>query len=175
MNSSQGKGDNFQQSELQKNLELLREVYFFSGLPLESLKVFAYLCTRESFKKGEFLFRQDDNDGQAFYIISGKAGLLCKDEKGEFVIREYGPGDFLGGMVLLGNIRRLFSLRAQDDTTCLILTKENFDATIEQFPDLMPKIILSVVKAIGDREKKFLSVREETCQTCAQMIGFTLL
>ncbi|MBW1996573.1 MAG: cyclic nucleotide-binding domain-containing protein [Deltaproteobacteria bacterium] len=175
MNSSQGKEDSFERSELQNNLELLRQVYFFSGLPLQSLKVFAYLCTRETYKKGEFLFHQDDNDGQAFYIISGNAALLCKDEKGEFLVREYGPGDFLGGMVLLGNIRRLFSLEALEDVTCLILTRENFDATVERFPDLMPRIIRSVVKAIEEREEAFLNIRKETCETCSQMIGFTLL
>ena len=36
-------------SEYQENLDILRQTYFFSGLPLESLKVFAYLCTREKF------------------------------------------------------------------------------------------------------------------------------
>ncbi|MBW2066507.1 MAG: cyclic nucleotide-binding domain-containing protein [Deltaproteobacteria bacterium] len=175
MNSSQGKEGSSERSELQNNLELLRQVYFFSGLPLETLKVLAYLCTRELFRKGEFLFHQDDNDGQAFYIISGKAGLLCKDEKGEFMVREYGPGDFLGGMVLLGNIRRLFSLKALEDMSCLILTRDNFAVTLERFPELMRKIIRSVVKAIEEREQKFLNLRKETCETCSQMIGFTLL
>jgi len=44
--------------EYQENLGILRQTYFFSGLPLESLKIFAYLCTREKFREGEFLFRQ---------------------------------------------------------------------------------------------------------------------
>ena len=58
-------------SEFQENLELLRQIYFFSGLPLETLKVFAYLCTREKFKPDEYIFNQDEDDGQAFYIIKG--------------------------------------------------------------------------------------------------------
>jgi hypothetical protein len=41
--------------EYQENLDILRQTYFFSGLPLESLKIFAYLCTREKFKEGEVL------------------------------------------------------------------------------------------------------------------------
>ena len=44
-------------SEFQENLEILRQTYFFSGLPLETLKIFAYLCTREKFRQGEHIFR----------------------------------------------------------------------------------------------------------------------
>ena len=61
--------------ELDQNLELLRQTYLFSGIPLETLKVFAYLCSREKFQEGEYLFRQGEDDGQAFYIISGHAVL----------------------------------------------------------------------------------------------------
>ena len=62
-------------SEFQENLEILRQTYFFSGLPLETLKIFAYLCTREKFRPGEHIFRQNEDDGQAFYIIDGQARL----------------------------------------------------------------------------------------------------
>ena len=62
-------------SEYQENLDILRQTYFFSGLPLESLKVFAYLCTRERFKTGETLFLQGEEDADAFCLIAGKAQL----------------------------------------------------------------------------------------------------
>jgi len=63
-------------SELEENLEILRQTYFFSGLPLETLKIFAYLCIREKFKKNEYIFKQYEDDGRAFYIIDGKASLV---------------------------------------------------------------------------------------------------
>ena len=75
-------------SEFQENLEILRQTYFFSGLPLETLKIFAYLCTREKFRQGEFIFRQDEDDGQAFYIINGKAGLERRDNGETIQVRD---------------------------------------------------------------------------------------
>ncbi|MBT8407150.1 MAG: cyclic nucleotide-binding domain-containing protein [Deltaproteobacteria bacterium] len=69
-------------SEFQENLEILRQMDFFSALSLQALKVFAYLFTREMFKPGDYLFRQDDNDGTAFYILSGTAEVVRKDENG---------------------------------------------------------------------------------------------
>ena len=73
--SSLEKNNSTPSSEFQGNLEILRQTYFFSSLPLETLKIFAYLCTREKFRQGEHLFRQDEDDGQAFYIIDGRARL----------------------------------------------------------------------------------------------------
>ena len=122
-------------SELEDNLEILRQTYFFSGLPLETLKVFAYLCTRDKFKKDEYIFRQHEEDGRAFYIISGKAILEREDNESAKEIRDCAAGEFFGGLTLLGEVRRLFSLKAAEDTICLILEREKFTKAIEQFPN----------------------------------------
>jgi CRP-like cAMP-binding protein len=175
MNLSSGKNEAYESSELQENLEILRQIYFFSGLPLESLKVFAYMCTRETFKQEEYLFRQGDDDGQAFYIVSGRAGLVHTDGGGEKMIRDYDTGEFLGGMVLLGNMHRLFSLKALTDVTCLIMTREKFSTTIQQFPDLMPRIIKSVVERISAWESGFLVSRGDGCEVCGQKVGVSLV
>lgn len=175
MNSSPERNEGYRTSEFQENLGLLRNIYFFASLPIENLKVLAYICTRETFKEGEFLFQQDDDDGQAFYIISGKAGLEHKDESGDHKIRDYEAEEFLGGLGLLSNMRRRFSLKAMTDVTCLILTRDKFLMTMEQFPELMPRIIKSVVEKISSIEGRFLASSSESCETCKQMTGFSLL
>ena len=45
MNSNSGKNESGTSSEYQENLDILRQIDFFSGLPLEATKVFAYLCS----------------------------------------------------------------------------------------------------------------------------------
>ena len=162
-------------SEFQENLDVLRQIYFFSGLPLETLKVFAYLCTRGKFKSGEYLFRQGDDDGQAFYIIEG-AGILERAENGnERPVRTCASGEFIGGLTLLGKHRRLFSLKADTDMSCLILSREKFTKTIEQFPDLIPKLFQAAVSGIGGWEERFLADRAEKCGECMANLGVSLI
>lgn len=161
--------------EFQENLELLRQTYFFSALPLETLKVLAYLCTRESFKPEEYLFQQNEDDGQAFYFISGTARLIHTDEKGEMAIRDYGIGGFIGGMSLLGSLPRLFSMRAVEPVTCLILTREKFKRVLDQFPNLMPRIFKELVEAVRNWEERFLVDRGRECDACMKKIGVTLV
>jgi CRP-like cAMP-binding protein len=162
-------------SEFQENLEILRQIYFFSGLPLETLKVFAYLCTREKFKQDEYIFDQDEDDGQAFYIINGQARLERQDSGKTTEVRKYQPGEFIGGLTLLGETRRLFSLKSVSDTTCLVLSRDKFSKTMEQFPNLLTKICNAVAKSIDLWEERFLSERTDQCGECLNSLGVTLI
>jgi CRP/FNR family cyclic AMP-dependent transcriptional regulator len=162
-------------SELGQNLELLRQTYLFSVIPLEALKVFAYICSREKIKEGEYLFRQGEDDGQAFYIISGQAVL----ERGEGglvrEIRSCREGEFLGGLSLMGPMQRLFSLKAASEMNCLIMTREKFKRTLSQFQDLMPGLIKALMGGVYGWEKSFLSSRADLCGECLKALGVSLL
>jgi CRP-like cAMP-binding protein len=162
-------------SEFQENLGILRQIQFFSSLPLEALKVFAYLCTRETFRAGDYLFHQDDNDGKAFYILSGEAELVRRDGGGELLLRHYGEGDFSGSLALIGDMRRLFSMKALTDMACLILTRDKFVKAIEQFSDVMPKILATVVTSIRDWEDRLFIDQDGLCEACKQKVGVTLI
>ena len=174
MNSSE-RNDANPSSELEDNLEILRQTYFFSGLPLESLKIFAYLCTREKFKKDEYLFKQHEEDGRAFYIISGKAILERQDNETNKKVRDCDMGEFLGGLTLLGEVRRLFSLKAAEDTICLVLEREKFSKALEQFPTIMPLIFKAVAKNIDSWEERFLTGRADMCGECMVNLGVSLI
>ncbi len=162
-------------SELDQNLELLRQTYLFTVVPLESLKVFAYLCTREKFKQGEYLIRQGEDDGQAFYIIEGQTRLEREERNVIHPVCEIQAGEFIGGMSLMGSMQRLFSLRAETETTCLILNREKFSRTMSKFQDLMPSFLKALVGKIDRWEKSFLSGRTDQCSDCLSQLGVSLL
>lgn len=173
--SSSEKNEANPSSELEENLEILRQTYFFSGLPLETLKIFAYLCTRERFKESEYIFKQHEDDGRAFYIISGKASLQRENNGNAKDIRDCKAGEFIGGLTLLGELRRLFSLKATEDTTCLVLEREKFSKALKQFPDIMPRIFRAVAKHIDSWEERFLAGRADMCGECMVNLGVSLI
>jgi CRP-like cAMP-binding protein len=175
MSSSTEENQGSSSSEFQENLEILRQMDFFSALSLEALKLFAYLATRENFKVGDFLFHQDDNDGNAFYIISGKAELLRQDEGGDSNLKIYSEGEFLGGLALLGDMRRLFSLRASTDMTCLVLNRDKFSKALEQFPELTPKVFRTVVEKVRAWEERLMLDPDQLCDRCRHKVGVSLI
>jgi CRP-like cAMP-binding protein len=175
MDSSAEKNSSGAACEFQQNLDILRQIDFFAGLPMETLKVFAYLCERESFTTGDHLYREDDDDGQAFYVLSGQLCLIHETDGRELPIRNYDPGVFIGGLSLLGSTRRLFSLKAGQDTECLVLTREKFAKAIAQFPELIPKIFKSVVDSIRSWDQELLFEMAEKGLSLESAVGISAL
>jgi CRP-like cAMP-binding protein len=161
MDSSEEKNKAGPSCEFQQNLEILRQIEFFAGLPMETLKVFAYLCSREMFAAEDYLYHQDDDDGQAVYIISGQMLLIHAADGHEETIRSCQPGEFIGGLSLLASGRRLFALKAGQDTECMVMTREKFAKAIEQFPELVPRILRAVVDSIRSWDQQILFAMQE--------------
>jgi len=161
--------------EITDNIGILREVSFFAGLPLEVVKLFAYLCTRESFKTGDYLFRQGDDDGCAYFTLKGDVELQRRENDGEETLRRYPEATFFGSLSLMGPMPRLFSLRAATDLSCLVLTREKFTKIKDQFPDITPKIISTIVNRVLKWEKQVLKDLEGDLSGCQHVIGISLL
>ncbi len=174
MSSSMENNNTFHSCEYKDNIAILRQMEFFSKMPLETIKIFAYLCTKEIFRPDDYLFRQGEDDGQAFYLLSGKVNLIRETEKGEIVIREYEKEVLLGSMSLMGNCHRLYSLKAITDVTSLVMYREKMLKALEQFPGLMPTVISSFVKRVCEWEEKFLMNMEKN-EACLKMAGVSLI
>ena len=175
MNSFTESSDECIACEFQDNLALLRETYLFSKLPMETLKIFAYLFARETFKKGDYLFHQHEDAGHAVYIVSGTAELVRKEGGEERLVREYGENVFLGGMNLLGKLQHLYSLKATSDLVCLILNREQFTVSMAQFPEHLPKVIQALIDRIKEWEEGFLAEHTDFCRECGKSLGVSLL
>ena len=90
-------------------------------------------------------------------------------------IREYSSGEFIGGLTLLGETKRLFALKAVTETNCLVLNREKFSKTMEQFPSLLAKICNAVAINIDLWEERFLADYSDECGKCLHKLGVTLI
>ncbi len=175
MNSFMEKNDVCEACEFQENLTVLREINFFAQMPMEMIKVFAYLCIRERFKTGEVLFHEHEDIDRALYIIHGKAALSRILDGKEKPAREYEQGVFLGGLALLGKVRQLYTLKATSDLVCLMITREKFTLALEQFPELKPKVLQAMIDRIRGWEERFLLEHGDACENCLAHLGAILL
>jgi CRP-like cAMP-binding protein len=90
-------------------------------------------------------------------------------------VRDCEAGEFMGGLTLIGETGRLFSLKSVSDTTCLVLNREKFAKTMDQFPDLLMKICKAVTHSIDNWEKRFLADQGSLCGECMVRMGVTLI
>ncbi len=169
LSQADGKG---QVTELQQNIEILKEVPFFEGFPTEVLKLLAYLCVRGDYEKGDALFEKGDDAGLACYIMSGSVALYRDGKNGEEKLRIYPVGEFVGGFSLLGPMPALFTLRAEEKTCLLILMRDQFSKVMEQHAELNPLLRKAMLKQLR-RWEKYNIEGLDSC--CLQKVGVTLL
>jgi CRP/FNR family cyclic AMP-dependent transcriptional regulator len=161
-------------SEYQSNLEILMQIPLFAGLPIEAIKLLAYLCKRETFKAGEIIFQQHEVDENAYFIVEGKAKLILENG-GEEEISEFSESAFIGGLSMFYGMKRLFTLKAETQVTCLMLSREKFQKTLEQFPAITSKLFEGLVKSIYEWEIRIVGEHDLNCAKCRGSIGVTLV
>lgn len=171
MSSSTENSSSHQQSDFQKDLELLKEIPLFASFPGQALTILAYLCSRGGFGAGDIVLEKGDDTGQALYIISGSLVVENNDNKQEPLLK-FSAGDFLGGFSLLGPMPTLFGIRAEAETKVLSLNREQFEKLVEQFPEISKLAMKKMLQALYQWEQKGIS---EGVDGVAQKVGVTLL
>jgi CRP/FNR family cyclic AMP-dependent transcriptional regulator len=112
--------------------DTLKRVELFADLPDEDLRRLAKLVVQRQYKAGEIIVRENEA-GVAFYVVaSGRVdavrGLGGSNEQ---IMAKFGPDDFFGEMALFDNQVRSTSVRATEDTECLVLTSWDFRAELQ--------------------------------------------
>ena len=161
-------------SEYQVNLEILMQLPLFAGLPLEPVKVLAYLCKRQTFQPGEIIFHEHEVDANAYYLLEGQAGLI-RETNGEAEYTEFGESEFIGSMSLFCDIKRLFTLRAKTKVICLTLSRDKFQKIVERFPEIATKMVQAILMRVHAWEESLLREHALACDDCRKRLGVSLV
>jgi CRP-like cAMP-binding protein len=174
MSLSTEKNSNRQQaSGFQKDLEYLRDVKLFQGLDYECVKILAMVCKRIDYISGDQLMVQGEDDGHAYFIISGKINAWYKREGSKYLIRTIGPGQFVGCCALLGKMVRSITLETTEPTRALLLQRESFQKTMEQFPGSNRRITANLVAELADWDRHGLDT--DATELVSPYFGVSLL
>ena len=99
-------------------------------------------------KRGEYLFRQDDDANDAFVLVSGTLQVRIQDPVGEErVTAEIGQGEIVGELALFTKQQRTASLVATRDCELFRIPGDLFTRTAEKYP----QILLNIYRVSLDR------------------------
>ena len=113
--------------------DTLARVELFADLEKEDLQRIAKSCVIREFKPGDVIARENEV-GVAFYVIDKGRVEVVKNlgKPEEQLLDTMGPFSFFGEMALFDNHVRSASIRAIEETRCLVLTKWDFNAELSQ-------------------------------------------
>lgn len=119
------------------NEEFLARVPIFESCLPEEIASIVAVAQQHSYAPGQIIVTQG-TPGQAFYLIT--AGRVAIERDG-LPLGAFGPGDFFGEMSLLDNAPRSATIRAIDETHCLMLSSWDFKALLERTPAIAIRLL----------------------------------
>ena len=131
--------------------ELLSRVSLFRSLNNKHVAQLALSATMQTYQPGEVIVAQGDVGLGLYVIASGSAEVRTAYPGQEPVtVNVLGPGQFFGEMALLDNNPRSASVIARESSQCLTLTKGNFLAALQSYPEIAVTVLSVISRRLRD-------------------------
>ena len=117
--------------------EFLARVPIFSNCTPAEIAAIASVAQDSGFQPGQIIVTQG-TPGQAFYLILAGRVEIIRDGQS---LGAFGPGDFFGEMSLLDHAPRSATIKAVDQTLCMMLSSWDFKAVLEKYPSIAVKLL----------------------------------
>lgn len=128
----------------------LSKVWIFAKLDPEDLARIGKSVVPRTFRAGTEIVK-DGEQAVAFYVIvKGKVEVV----KGDEVLTTFGPSDSFGEMALLDGFPRVASVRAVEDTDCIVMTRWDFTAELKSEPSIALAMLPVMSKRIRELEER---------------------
>ena len=130
--------------------DLLFGIPLFDEIRSDELKIFARHMNFMDFKPKEIIFSEGDTGGFVCFVTKGSLDVIKQNEKGkDVVIASLGKGRSIGEMSVIDDFPRSATVRANTNSTLLILTRKGFEQLLEQHPQIGIKLLKGLAKLLS--------------------------
>ena len=123
-------------TDLQEDVDLLRNVPLFRNLDAAKLKLLAFTSERLTYSAGESLFNQGDSGDTAYVIVQGEADIIIDTPAGPITVATVKQNDWVGEIAILCDVPRTATITAKSKLITLRISKDVFFQLVMQFPQM---------------------------------------
>jgi len=135
--------------------DALRNVQLFSQFSSKELTRLGRAIVEREYKKGETIVKEGEQAVAFFIIVKGRVEVVqAGGSKKSQALAQLGPSETFGDMALLDGAPRSASVRAVDDTTCLVLSRWDFVAELQTNPHMAVAMLPVLSRRLRDVEAK---------------------
>jgi len=143
---------------LERDVETLRNIPLFAGLPTARLKLIAYTSEVVQFEPGELIVQQGDPADAVYIIAEGEAEVSLADTDGRHLaLGTMGRHMLFGETAVLCHSRRTATVRARDRVTTFKISANVFLDLVRQSPD----IGIQVMTVLAQRLERSTSLLQQ--------------
>lgn len=133
-----------------EKIELLRTVPLFGGLRDRELKRISALADIIDLPADRRIISQGERGAEMFVIVSGTAHV----ERDGASLGDRGAGEVLGEIALLDGGPRTATVTLTEPTRLLVLARREFQALLDEFPDVRLQILETVVHRLRSLDRE---------------------
>lgn len=142
--------------------DLLKQQILLEDLDSDGLDKISKIIKKFSLKKGDQLFKENDDTKGLYLVHSGKVEISRVTADGwRQTLTVLNPGHFFGELSIIENRRHVASAIAIEDTELFLLPKEEFNRLIEEDMalacNIIKRIAIVMSKNLRRMNDKFLS------------------
>ena len=137
---------------------ILAQVEFLGRIDPELMKAIRAALVPQIFLPGDIIINEGDYGQEMYLIERGKIFIYSKDRSVLFAVLE--RGDYFGESSLLQGERRVATVISPGYSDCLVLTKESYDAIMDEFPTQKDYMRRKIEKELGKKKKIDMAVEK---------------
>ncbi|QDQ29341.1 Crp/Fnr family transcriptional regulator [Chitinimonas arctica] len=125
----------------------LKQIPLFYGLSDDELAHIEASAVAKTYPKGTIIINEGDAGSSMFLLMQGRLKVFVSDSNGkEYVLAVLGPGEYVGELSLLDDEPRTASVETEEQSTFLVIQKEDFLALLHNHPGIQFKVLVSLVR-----------------------------
>ena len=128
-------------TDLQQDVDLLRNVPLFRNLDAAKLKLLAFTSERLTYGAGDNLFNQGDSGDTAYVIVQGEADIIIDTPAGPITVATVKQNDWVGEIAILCDVPRTATITAKSKLITLRISKDVFFQLVMQFPQMSVEVM----------------------------------
>ena len=132
--------------------QLLRTVAIFRELDADELAEVAAICREETFKSGQYIFREGESGNRLYLVVEGEV-RISRDVpgSGEEALAVLKPGALFGEMAVFDRHERSTDAISNGGTRCLTISRADFEMLLDFNRELAYKILWGTVRLLSGR------------------------
>ena len=133
-------------------VELLRNVSIFRDLDTGELARVSEVCREQTFKPGEYIFREGESGNRLFLIVEGEVRISREvPGSGEEALAVLKPGALFGEMAVFDRSERSTDAISHGGTKVITISRSDFEILLDFNRDIAYKVLWAVVRLLSQR------------------------
>lgn len=138
--------------------DFLASVPLFRSLGPE-VSNFAQMAREKSYPKGSVILFEDDPGDSLFVVRDGRVKVvLVADDGREVILGILGVGEHFGELALIDDQPRSAHVVAMEDSTLLVLRRDDFRRRVEQSPQVAWALLMELSRRLRRADEKIGSL-----------------